>query len=39
MTYKFINENEIKKYLGIDWGKSRIGLALGDSETKIASPY
>ncbi len=24
--------------LGIDWGTVRIGLALGDTETKIASP-
>ena len=29
----------IKKYLGIDWGEKRIGLALGDSETKIATPF
>lgn len=28
----------IKYYLGIDWGEARIGLALGNSETKIASP-
>ena len=28
-----------KKYLGIDWGGKRIGLALGDSETKLASPF
>ena len=27
------------KYLGIDWGEKRIGLALGDSETNIAMPY
>jgi len=27
------------KYLGIDWGEKRIGLALGDSETKIATPF
>ena len=27
------------KYLGIDWGKKRIGLALADSETKIAIPF
>lgn len=26
-------------YLGIDWGTKRIGLALGDSETKIATPF
>lgn len=26
------------KYLGIDWGEARIGLALGDSEIKIATP-
>ncbi len=25
-------------YLGIDWGEKRIGLALADSETKIAMP-
>ena len=29
---------EIKKYLGIDWGEVRVGLAVGDSETKIATP-
>jgi len=29
----------MKKYLGIDWGEKRIGLALGDDETKIASPF
>lgn len=29
----------IMNYLGIDWGEKRIGLALGDSETKIASPF
>ncbi|MFA4833896.1 MAG: Holliday junction resolvase RuvX [Patescibacteria group bacterium] len=28
-----------KKYLGIDWGEKRIGLALGDSETKLATPH
>lgn len=27
------------KYLGIDWGEKRIGLALGDSETKMAGPF
>jgi putative Holliday junction resolvase len=27
------------KYLGIDWGEKRIGLALGDSETGIATPF
>ena len=31
--------NEEKKYLGIDWGEKRIGLALGDSEIKLATPY
>lgn len=29
----------MSKYLGIDWGEKRIGLALGDSETKIATPF
>ena len=27
------------KYLGIDWGEKRIGLALGNSELKVATPY
>lgn len=26
-------------YLGVDWGKSKIGLAVGDSELRIASPF
>jgi len=26
------------RYLGIDWGEKRIGLSLGDDETRIASP-
>ena len=25
--------------MGIDWGLSKIGLALGDAVTKIATPY
>lgn len=25
-------------YLGIDWGKAKIGIALGNDEMKIASP-
>ena len=29
----------MKKYLGVDWGKKRIGLSLADSETKIATPF
>ncbi|MFA6183819.1 MAG: Holliday junction resolvase RuvX [Parcubacteria group bacterium] len=32
-------EEEIIKYLGIDWGSSKIGLALADGETKIALSY
>lgn len=27
------------KYLGIDWGEKRIGLALADSENKVATPF
>ena len=34
----FMNK-EFKKYLGIDWGEKRIGLALADNEIKIAVPY
>ncbi len=30
---------EIKIYLGVDWGAKRIGLSLGDSETKMATPF
>lgn len=26
-------------YLGIDWGKAKIGLAVGDDELRIASPF
>ncbi len=26
-------------YLGIDWGKKRIGLSLADSETQLALPF
>lgn len=33
------NKVETINILGIDWGEKRIGLAIGDSETKIASPY
>lgn len=29
----------IKKYLCLDYGKSKIGLAIADSETKIAFAY
>lgn len=28
----------VKKYLGIDYGLKRVGLATGDGEIKIASP-
>lgn len=30
---------KVKHYLGIDWGKSRVGLALADEETRIAFAY
>lgn len=29
----------IKKYLGIDWGEARIGLALADNEIKLVTPF
>ncbi len=29
----------MKFFLGIDYGSSKVGLALGDSETKIATPF
>ncbi len=28
-----------QQYLGVDWGEKRIGLALADSETKMALPF
>ncbi len=31
--------SRIKTYLGIDWGTKRIGLAIGDSSTRLASPF
>lgn len=34
-----IKNNYITRYLGIDYGKSKIGLALADSETRIAFAY
>jgi RNase H-fold protein (predicted Holliday junction resolvase) len=27
------------RYLGVDWGTDRIGLAMADSETNLAIPY
>lgn len=27
------------KYLGIDYGEAKIGLAIGDDETRLALPY
>lgn len=27
------------KYLGVDWGEKRIGLALANNENKIATPF
>jgi putative Holliday junction resolvase len=30
---------KIERFLGIDWGEKRIGLALGDSEIKMAVPF
>ena len=32
-------DKKLMKYLGIDWGEKRIGLALADSETKLATPF
>lgn len=32
-------ENINIRFLGVDWGEARIGLALGDSDTKLAIPY
>jgi len=32
-------DKKILRYLGVDWGEKRIGLSLGDSETKMATPF
>ncbi|MDD5527855.1 MAG: Holliday junction resolvase RuvX [Patescibacteria group bacterium] len=32
-------DKELKIYLGVDWGSKRIGLSLGDSETRLATPF
>jgi len=32
-------EMELGKYLGIDYGKSKVGLAIADSETRMAFQY
>jgi len=32
-------KSRISYYLGIDYGKSKVGLAMGDSETRIATIY
>ena len=31
--------SRIKTYLGIDWGGKRIGLSIGNSSTRLASPF
>lgn len=33
-----MREHGVMRILGIDFGDVRIGLALGDSETRLASP-
>jgi putative holliday junction resolvase len=34
-----LDDEPIKIYLGIDWGEKRIGLALADGETRLATPF
>jgi len=34
-----MNNESTKIYLGVDWGEKRIGLALADSETRLATPF
>jgi len=34
-----IIEHDNKIYLGVDWGSKRIGLSLGDGETRVVTPY
>ena len=33
------SHGETKYYLGLDWGKSKVGMAIADDETRIASPF
>ena len=37
MTLK--NDDKILNYLGLDWGEKRIGLATGDSDSRLALPF
>lgn len=39
MSIHHQNSAEISHYLGVDFGTSQVGLALGDSEIKIAFAY
>lgn len=32
-------ETKIERYLGVDWGEKRIGLATADGEMKLALPF
>ncbi|MDP2736456.1 MAG: RuvX/YqgF family protein, partial [bacterium] len=34
-----MSNESTKIYLGVDWGEKRIGLALADGETKMATPF
>jgi putative Holliday junction resolvase len=33
-----MNMENMKNYLGVDWGEKRIGIASADSETRLALP-
>jgi len=33
------NDEETLNYLGLDWGEKRIGLATGDSDSRLALPF
>ena len=39
MSITSSNKPNISHYLGIDYGKSKVGLAIGDSETRMAFQY
>ena len=34
-----LNEGKIGKYLGVDYGESKVGLAIADEETKMAFAF
>lgn len=34
-----MSDNEVKNYLGVDWGEAKVGLALADEEMRMAFAF